>query len=93
MEKCERGGVKLLVHTFKDNLLLSELGLGDNPTRFIHFLPLTQGTKSALRLACVRTLKGEDPRPDAGADLLERCVLTVCSFLRSHPEPELVALK
>lgn len=68
---CERGRVVLLGHTFKDNLLLSEVGLGDNPARFIHFLPLTRGTKSALRLAvaCVRTPKGAHVRSDAGTGL------------------------
>lgn len=41
----ERGRVTLLVHAFKGNLLLSEVGLGPNPARFIHFLPLAHGTE------------------------------------------------
>lgn len=62
---CERGRVMLLVHAFKDNLLLSKVGLGCNPAPFIHFLPLTHQTKSALPLACARAPKGEDVRSDA----------------------------
>lgn len=69
INRCKRGRVMFLVHAFKDNLLLSEVRLGDNPACFIHFLPLARGTKSALRLACVRTPKGEHVRSDASAGL------------------------